>query len=145
MKLAITGHRPARIRGHKREIENWIQNQVSELSPNICISGMAQGVDQMFANCAINNNIKLWCAYAFRGQESRYTEKYDYYADKVIYTSEDYGNHCYFVRDRYMVDNCDCLLAVWDGIETGGTWYTINYAKKKGIPIIYYMIGDNNE
>ena len=37
-----------------------------------------------------------------------------------------------------MVDNCDLLLAVWDGVEAGGTWLTVNYARKIGKPIVYY-------
>ena len=40
-------------------------------------------------------------------------------------------------RDRMMVNDCDVLLAVWDGIEKGGTWETIKYAKSKGKVIIY--------
>ena len=29
-----------------------------------------------------------------------------------------------------MVDNCDKLLAFWNGEQSGGTWNTIQYAKK---------------
>ena len=34
-------------------------------------------------------------------------------------------------RNRYMVDKSELVIAVFNGIEKGGTWYTINYAKKK--------------
>ena len=30
-----------------------------------------------------------------------------------------------------MVDKSELVIAVFNGIERGGTWYTINYAKKK--------------
>lgn len=34
-------------------------------------------------------------------------------------------------RNRTIVENCDILLACpYSNIEKGGTWYTINYAKK---------------
>ena len=36
-----------------------------------------------------------------------------------------------------MVDNCDVLLALWDGVERGGTWYTILYARFKGRPVVH--------
>jgi hypothetical protein len=36
-----------------------------------------------------------------------------------------------------MVDDCDVLLAVWDGIRVGGTWDTIKYARANRKKIIY--------
>lgn len=39
-------------------------------------------------------------------------------------------------RNRYMVDKSDIVIAVFNGIEKGGTWYTIKYAKKKKIELI---------
>ena len=34
-----------------------------------------------------------------------------------------------------MVDNSDYVLAVWNGEKKGGTWYTIDYARKKNKPV----------
>ena len=45
-------------------------------------------------------------------------------------------------RNRYMVDNSDLVLAVWNGEKRGGTWYTIDYALKKGKPVRYIMLKD---
>lgn len=44
----------------------------------------------------------------------------------------------YLARDRKIVDSVELLLVVpkqnhWQ--PTGGTWYTHDYAKKKGVPI----------
>ena len=39
-------------------------------------------------------------------------------------------------RNRFMADNSDVLIAVYDGSEKGGTAYTVNYAKKKGLDVI---------
>ena len=33
-------------------------------------------------------------------------------------------------RNEWMVDKCDMLIGCWDGIENGGTWNCIKYAKK---------------
>lgn len=41
------------------------------------------------------------------------------------------------LRNHYMVDNCDVLIAVWDGTKKGGTYNCIKYAKKLGKRIIY--------
>ena len=43
---------------------------------------------------------------------------------------------------RYIVDNCDVLLALWDGQESrgrGGTAEIVNYAKVKNRPIIHIL------
>lgn len=40
-----------------------------------------------------------------------------------------------FVRDRFMVDNCD-VLVTYQRRKSGGTSYTVNYAKSKGINLI---------
>ena len=53
-------------------------------------------------------------------------------ADEVIYVSKTpYFNGCMAKRNRYLIDTCDELMAVFDG-QQGGTMQTINYAKQKG-------------
>lgn len=57
-------------------------------------------------------------------------------ADKVKVLSEYYYQGCMLKRNRYMVDSakyCICYLRK----NSGGTAYTVNYAKKKGLQIIY--------
>jgi len=39
-------------------------------------------------------------------------------------------------RNIYMIDNCDALLSVWSGKESGGTLHAINYARKNNKQII---------
>ena len=34
------------------------------------------------------------------------------------------------VRDQYIVDHCDVLLAIWDGNKSGGVWSTIRKHRK---------------
>ena len=56
-------------------------------------------------------------------------------ADKTIYTSERYYNGCMYKRNRHMADQsgwCICYLER----GTGGTAYTVSYAKSIGVQII---------
>ena len=56
-------------------------------------------------------------------------------ADKVVYVSEHYYNGCMQKRNRHLVDNsslCICYLSS----NTGGTAYTVDYAKRVGCRII---------
>lgn len=40
-------------------------------------------------------------------------------------------------RNETIVDMSDLLVACYDGRQTGGTYYTVEYAKKAGKPIVY--------
>ena len=56
-------------------------------------------------------------------------------ADKVIYTAENYFRGCMQKRNRHLVDSssvCICYLTK----STGGTAYTVNYARRMGLRVI---------
>ena len=53
--------------------------------------------------------------------------------------SESYTPSCMAVRNRFMVDNSNVLVACYDGMS-GGTWNTIKYAQKKDIEVIQLPI-----
>lgn len=103
------------------------------------ITGMARGVDLDVAMHAINmGGMLLEAAVPFRNQAEKYSDNerkvYDFVlsrADKVTIVNERYSLECYFDRNRYMVDKADLVAAFWNGENSGGTYYTINYAKEK--------------
>ena len=56
-------------------------------------------------------------------------------AEKVVYMSEAYTQGCMHRRNRHLVDHssvCICYLTS----SSGGTAYTVNYARKQGLEII---------
>ena len=56
-------------------------------------------------------------------------------SDKVVYVSREYTPDCMHRRNRHLVDDsgtCICYLTR----STGGTAYTVDYARKKGLRII---------
>ena len=52
-------------------------------------------------------------------------------ADKVSLISKRYDTECMLKRNRYIVDKSELVIAIFNGIEKGGAWYTISYAKKR--------------
>lgn len=58
--------------------------------------------------------------------------------DKVVYISHRYTPDCMYKRNRHLVDRsgtCICYLTR----ESGGTAYTVRYARKKGLHVIGLM------
>ena len=56
-------------------------------------------------------------------------------ADNVSYTYEKYRKGCMFERNRRLVDGSDFCVA-FCSVDKGGSAYTLNYAKEKGLTVI---------
>ena len=62
-------------------------------------------------------------------------------ADKVVYTAQQYTRGCMHRRNRHLVDHsgvCVCYL----NRDSGGTAYTVRYAKEKGLEIVNVIQGE---
>ena len=110
-------------------------------------AGGALGFDTLAAQTVLKlkkkySDIKLIlvlpCLNQTRGWPTKDVEEYErikVQADKVVYTSQEYTKGCMHKRNRHLVDNssvCVCYLAK----ESGGTAFTVNYAKKQGLEVI---------
>lgn len=64
-------------------------------------------------------------------------------ADMVTWVSHAYSQDCLSLRNRYLVDRCDLLLAAFDG-RPGGTRNTVEYARRQGkeVRIIPPLLSD---
>jgi uncharacterized phage-like protein YoqJ len=125
----------------------------------VVISGGAEGVDTDAAREAAKLGIPYIVAVPFKGQSSKWSpdaqatyEKMCKLADSkfaqllgkdcarveggtVILDEGGYEYAKYGKRDRWMVDHCDALIAVYDG-SPSGTGRTYDYAKSVGKPIV---------
>ena len=148
-----TGHRPKGFpfkygtdkRKHSaylKALEEKIEIAITKYGITNFISGMAIGVDTDFAETVLKMRDKypvtLECAIPCPNQSLKWSvaDKLRYEnilarADAINFVSERYSPECMLKRNRYMVDKSYLVIAVFNGIEQGGTWYTINYAKSK--------------
>ncbi len=148
-----TGHRPKgfpfkygtdkqKHDDYLQELEQKIKLAITEYGIINFISGMALGVDLDFAEIVLKLRnkypVSLECAIPCPDQTSKWNDKdklrYENIikrADKVNLISERYAPDCMLKRNRYMVDKSELVIAVFNGIQKGGTRYTINYAKSK--------------
>lgn len=156
MIVACTGHRPNRLpnkeTGYKLPNPTYLHvcqqldKTLRELKPEKVISGMALGVDLWFAHIAFKLNIPFIAAIPFIGQEKAWPQSSQntYHAllnkaaEKVIVSDGGYAPNKMQIRNEYMCDRCDKLIAVFIPTETsGGTYNCIQYAKSIGKEIVY--------
>lgn len=111
------------------------------------ISGMALGIDMICAEIVLNlkkryPNITLECAIPCTNQAEKWTNysivKYNNIlskADTITYvSSRKYYKGCMHNRNKYMIDNSNLLIAIYNG-SNGGTKQTIQYAKSNNLNI----------
>lgn len=141
MTVMVTGHRPQRLRGQEKKISAEMARLMAELKPDKAISGMAAGADQIWAMAALDGGIPLYCYFPYPRQKYRPQEQYIVEnACGISNICSEYSRESYYIRDCAMVDDSDVVIAVWDGIEQGGTWNTIKYARDKGKKIYYIKV-----
>lgn len=100
------------------------------------ISGFAKGVDILFAEIILElkkdySHIALEAALPYPTWMNKRNQ-----IDKDLLSkcscvgvhSKEYSASCFLVRNRYMVNTCDRVIAVYDGREKGGTVSTMRYA-----------------
>ncbi len=145
MKLvAFTGHRPDKLGGYNLPNPTYIhvcraiEKALIQLKPDKIISGMALGVDQWAANVAMKLGIPFIAAVPFLGQEGKwpdssqrlYKKLLNKAAEIVIVSEGGYAAGKLQTRNKWMVDHCDILIAVYNGDVTGGTANCVKYAKE---------------
>lgn len=109
MKILFTGHRNK----HANPLE--LDRLYADHSTDIWMHGGARGFDNQIQQYAKSHGV--------------HTEVYrpDY---KV------HGSHAPLIRNDEMLDKCDLVVALYDGRDRGGTFYTINRARKLGKRVI---------
>ncbi len=158
----VTGHRPDAFpwKNHAEDIRfhillNRIEQAVDTalfLNARRFICGNALGVDTWTAQIILekkyrNSDIYLEIALPFLSHNSNSFSclNIQKQADWThVVTTEKCRKAAFFQRDKYMVDNSDMIIAVYDNqiVRKGGTQRTLAMAKEKGIEIIQIPWGD---
>lgn len=150
MIIAFTGHRPDKIGGYKLpnptyiHICQQIDKALREFNPSKVIVGGALGIDSWAAMIAYKLKIPYLLAIPFEGQELKWPEESQktyrllrkLASEEVIVSPGGYAIDKMQVRNKFMCDSCDKLIAIWNGTR-GGTANCINYAKSIGRDIFY--------
>ena len=137
-----------------------IKKGLAEEINRLCLEGSrtfycggAMGVDMWCGEIVLHlkeiyKDLKLIIVVPFKGQADKwpatYRKRYENLlknSDEVIILHNDFAKKYYLERNRYMVDNCDLLVAICnkdliDSYSSSGTYYTIKYAYKTNKKIL---------
>lgn len=150
MIIGVTGHRPNNLGGWRwnpihAKVYQDLRRAFRHLRPTYIITGMALGVDQWAAEVAIELGVPFIAAVPFEGQEGVWPDaakaKYRQILTKAfrhyIVSPGSYESWKMSERNKWIVQNCAKLIAVWDGSVDGGTSHCVSYAQKVGREIFY--------
>ena len=141
MVIAVTGHRPQHMDLRPSEYAKFEEFAVlclTEIQPSKIITGMALGWDTVIAKACVRKRIPFIAALPCRGQELVWSgsAQHTYWelvhkAEEIVWVTDGpYDDRCMKLRDEWMVDHCESVLALFSG-KPGGTAHTVAYAWKK--------------
>ncbi len=149
-RCCFTGHRPDKMELGEKDIKSLLEKAIDDAIAGgyvTFITGMAMGTDIWAAEIVLerkktNGDLRLICALPHPNFESRrsITEKMRFNkiikkADLVKEINNHYFTGCYQVRNEWMVDRSNLVIAVFNG-QKSGTKNTVDYAFRKGIGVI---------
>lgn len=148
MIICGTGHRPDKLGGYTDEVSQRLQHTAAvwladHPDVDMVISGGALGWDQALAAAARELSLKYIMALPFPGFEDRWPQSSRAFLYGLIHDAHDAHHICESgyagwkmqERNKWMVDNSNQVLALWNG-TTGGTSNCVKYAEKVGKPIV---------
>lgn len=151
MRFGVTGHRvlPPGIAEHA--MDHW-RRVLPTGAGLLGVSSLADGADQLFAAHVLASGGTLeavlpWPGYAgsLAADESRARFEDLVRAAKTVITlpCDEPSDQGYLAAGQALVDRCDHLFAVWDGLPArglGGTGDVVAYARARGCPVTVLWI-----
>ncbi len=147
--VCFTGHRPEKLSLSEDEVKSGLRQEISKAISEgytTFITGMAKGVDLWAGEIVLNLrgnsiDIKLVAADPYAGFGKGWSSEWKSLHDKIIAEADhvenvcsSYNKGCFMIRNKWMVDHSNLVIAVFNG-EAGGTKNTIDYAKKQGVEV----------
>lgn len=154
LAVAFTGHRPMKLGYTHEQLDRLRANLRAELLRLVghnythFLSGGALGFDLLAAEEILNLReqlpfITLEMVLPWPGQSDRWSaadrQRYESIvnrADSVTIIEDEYTQGCLFKRNRFLVDYCDRLIALYKGLP-GGTQMTVKYAESLKKEVTY--------
>ena len=148
-RCCFTGHRPQKLSRPIDDIKVDLENEIMAAIRDgytTFITGMARGTDIWAGNIVVRlkarfPDLNLIAAVPFPGFSRKWDAEWQAKADRLLREADlvktvcpAYCDAAYQLRNRWMVDHCSRVIAVYDG-KTGGTRNTIGYAREHRVQV----------
>ncbi|MBA5867577.1 MAG: DUF1273 family protein [Nitrospira sp. CR1.3] len=155
LSIMVSGHRPGKLGGYtvnpiarhiRKELHDIMAKARHRFASCVGITGMAQGVDQWFAEVCRGLSIPYIAYIPFPGQERLWpSDAQEHYRQLVADASEVRVGPpvrtmldiiaAFQRRNSEMVSGCHAAIAVWDG-SSGGTADAVRTLTDLGRPLL---------
>ena len=145
MRVGVTGHQeiPSAARAW---VDDRLRELIAEWSLAIGVSSLAKGADQMFASCMLAAGHKLEAVipcreYATTFDVAGLADYSELLGQAGTVVTLDFGQpseDAFLAAGKYIVDNVELLIAIWDGEDaqgSGGTGDIVRYARSVNVPV----------
>lgn len=146
MRVGFTGHQnlPSEfVSKIRHELWEQLRGDVMDLTG---LSSLAEGADQIFASIILSSGGALEVVIPSAGYQATFSEEaLDGYKNLLSKASRVHqlpfhepSEEAFFAAGKYVVDNSDRMIAVWDGEKAaglGGTGDVVQYARDRGLNV----------
>ena len=147
VRVGFTGHQRLTART-TRLVEDTLRSILMNIGKVWGITSLAEGSDQIFARCVIELGGTLTAVIPSADYETTFDSQTSLAAyrellrtadavDKLPFSSP--SEEAFWQAGRRVVEDCEQLIAVWDGkpaVGLGGTADVVNFARSLGRPIV---------
>lgn len=146
-RIGVTGHRSIPQEAYAHVLEGMRAALCGLEGSKEALSSLAVGADQLFADLALACGAELTVVIPSGDYEAGFADEADLARYRMLKARAarevrlDYPHstdEAYYAAGAYIADNCDRLLAVWDGRPArglGGTGDIVTYARSLGRPV----------
>jgi len=94
-----------------------LKERLDQFPVDVIVSGGARGADSLAERYAMEHNKEL-----------------------LVFPAEwnKFGKRAGFIRNKDIIDNCDFVIAFWDG-SSNGTRHSLTYASSIGKPLLVFV------
>jgi len=148
MRLGITGHRSFADADQRAWVHRALRDQLAALDPTRGFTSLAVGADQMFAEALLDLSVPYEAIVPCAEYETTFStgERPDYErllaaADRVVVLGfGEVTDEAFFAGGQAVLDACDVLVTVWDGLPPrgrGGTGEIVRLAQDRGKAVLH--------